>query len=130
MPLVGFINSASSGGYGYAVDAFRQGLKKTGYVEGQNVAVEYHWAEGQYDRVPVMALELVSRRQVAVIVANSPGARALKAAITTIPIVFTMAGDPVQVGLVESLARPGGNVTGITQLNEEVAPKRLQLMRE
>jgi putative ABC transport system substrate-binding protein len=109
MPVVGFLNSSSSGGFSYLADAFRQGLKKTGYVEGQNVAVEYRWAEGQYDRVPIMALELVS---------------------TTIPIVFTMAGDPVQVGLVESLARPGGNVTGITQLNEEVAPKRLQIMRE
>jgi putative tryptophan/tyrosine transport system substrate-binding protein len=130
MPVVGFLNSSSSGGFSYLADAFRQGLKETGYVEGQNVAVEYRWAEGQYDRVPIMALELVSRRQVAVIVANAPGARVLKAAITTIPIVFTMAGDPVQGGLVESLARPGGNVTGITQLNEEVAPKRLQIMRE
>jgi putative ABC transport system substrate-binding protein len=129
MPLVGFINSASSGGYGYAVDAFRQGLKETGYVEGQNVAVEYRWAEGQYDRVPVMALELVSR-QVAVIVANTPGVLAIKAGITTIPIVFTTASDPVQVGLVTSLARPGGNVTGITQLGVEVAPKRLQLAHD
>ena len=93
------------------------------------MAVEYRWAQGQYDRVPAIALELVSR-QPAVICANTPGVLAIKAAITTIPIVFTTAGDPVQVGLVASLARPGGNVTGITQLNEEVAPKRLQILRE
>ena len=130
MPVVGFINSASSGGYAFLQDAFRQGLKETGYVEGQNVAVEYRWAEGQYDRQLVMARELVSRRQMAVIVANTPGALAIKAAIKTIPIVFTTASDPVQVGLVPSLARPGGNVTGITQLSVEVAPKRLQFMRE
>jgi putative ABC transport system substrate-binding protein len=129
MPVVGFINGASSGGYGYEADAFRQGLKETGYVEGQNVAVEYRWADGQYDRVPLMALELVSR-QVAVIVANTPGVLGIKAAIKTIPIVFTTASDPVQVGLVASLARPGGNVTGATQLNVEVAPKRLQLARD
>jgi putative tryptophan/tyrosine transport system substrate-binding protein len=125
LPVVGFVNSASVGGFGFLVDAFRQGLKETGYIEGQNVAVEYRWAEGQYDRVPVIALELVSR-QVAVIVANSPGVQA----ITTIPIVFTTAADPVQVGLVASLARPGSNVTGVTQMNEEVAPKRLQMVRE
>jgi putative ABC transport system substrate-binding protein len=129
MPVVGFLNSASPDGYGPMVAAFRQGLKETGYVEGQNVAIEYRWAEGQYDRVPVIALELVSR-QVAVIVANSPGVQAIKAAITTIPIVFTTASDPVQVGLVASLARPGSNVTGVTQSSEEVAPKRLQMVRE
>jgi putative ABC transport system substrate-binding protein len=130
VPLVGFINSGASGGYAFLRDAFRQGLKETGYVEGQNVAVEYRWAEGRYDRVPVMALELLVGRQVAVIVANMPGALVIKAAIKTIPIVFTAAGDPVQMGLVPSLARPGGNVTGITQLSVEVGPKRLQFMRE
>jgi putative ABC transport system substrate-binding protein len=131
MPLVGFINSASSGGYAFLRDAFRQGLKEAGYVEGQNVAVEYRWAEGHYDRVPVLALELVSRRRdVKVIVANTPGVLPIKEAIETIPIVFTTASDPVQIGLVPSLARPGGNVTGITQMSVEVAPKRLQFMRE
>jgi putative ABC transport system substrate-binding protein len=129
MPLVAFINSASSSGYAYVVDAFRQGLKETGFIEGQNVAVEYRWAEGQYDRVPVMALELVGR-QVAAIVANTPGVLAIKAAITTIPIVFMTASDPVQIGLVASLARPGGNVTGVTNLNVEAGPKRLELARE
>jgi len=130
LPVVGFLNSQSADGYAHYVRAFRQGLGETGYVEGGNVAIEYRWAEGQYDRVPVMALELVSRRQVAVIVANTPGVLPIKAAIKTIPIVFTTATDPVQVGLVASLARPGGNVTGITQLNVEVAPKRLELARE
>jgi putative ABC transport system substrate-binding protein len=128
MPLVAFLNSGSPDGYGPMVAAFRQGLKETGYVDGQNVTVEYRWARGQYDRVPV-ALELVGR-QVAVIVANSPGALAIKAAITTIPIVFTAAGDPVQMGLVASLSRPGGNVTGATQLHEEVLPKRLELAHQ
>src|SRR5438445_13453453 len=108
MPLVAFLNGGSPDGSAPMVAAFRQGLKETGYVEGQNVAVEYRWAEGQYDRVPAMALELVGR-QVAVIVANTPGVLAIKTAITTIPIVFTTANDPVQFGLVASLARPGGN---------------------
>ena len=115
MPLVAFLNSASPDGYVPMVTAFRQGLKEAGYVEGQNVTVEYRWAEGQYDRVPVIALELVGR-QVAVIVANTPGVLALKAAITTTPIVFTTATDPVQIGLVASMSRPGGNVTGATAL--------------
>ena len=119
MPVIGFLNGGSPDGY-YAsmVAAFRQGLKETGYVESQNVAVEYRWAEGQYDRVPLMALELVGR-QVAVIVANTPGVLAIKRAITTIPIVFTTGSDPVQTGLVASLARPGGNVTGVAQINTE-----------
>jgi putative tryptophan/tyrosine transport system substrate-binding protein len=129
MPVIGFLNAASADGYAPMVAAFRQGLKGTGYVEGQNVAVEYRWAEGQYDRVPAMAAELV-RRQVAVIVANTPGSLAAKAVTTTIPIVFTTSGDPVQMGLVASLSRPGGNVTGVTQLNVEVGPKRLQLAHE
>ena len=129
MPVVAFLNSASPDGYVPMVTAFRQGLKEAGYVEGQNVTVEYRWAEGQYDRVPAIALELVGR-QVAVIVANTPGVLTLKAAITTTPIVFTTATDPVQIGLVASMSRPGGNVTGATALAVELAPKRLELAHE
>src|SRR5262245_31444521 len=103
-PLVAFINSGSAAGFTHLVVAFRQGLKEAGYVEGQNVTVEYRWAEGQFDRVPVIALELVSRG-VAVIVANTTGVLAVKAAITTTPIVFTTASDPVQIGLVGSMRR-------------------------
>jgi putative ABC transport system substrate-binding protein len=129
MPVIGFLNGGSADGYAPMVAAFRQGLKESGYVEGQNVAVEYRWVEGQYDRVPAMAAELV-RRQVAVIVANTPGVLAVRAATTTIPIVFTTSSDPVQMGLVASLSRPSGNVTGVTQLNVEVASKRLELAHQ
>jgi putative ABC transport system substrate-binding protein len=126
MPVIGFLNGGSPAGYAPMVAAFRQGLKETGYIEGQNVTIEFRWAEGQYDRVPAMVEELV-RRQVAVIVANTPGVLAVKAATTAVPIVFTTSSDPVQIGLVSSLSRPAGNVTGVTQLNVEVAPKRLEL---
>ena len=129
MPVIGFLNSASSAPYAPMVAAFRQGLKETGYSEGQNVAIEYRWANAQYDRVPAMAAELVDRR-VAVIVANTPGVQTIKAAVTMTPIVFTTGGDPMQLGLVASLSRPGGNVTGVTTLNVEVTPKRLELAHE
>jgi putative tryptophan/tyrosine transport system substrate-binding protein len=108
MPVIGFLNGASPGGYAPYVAAFRQGLKETGYVEGQNVAIELRWAEGQYDRVPAIAAELV-RRQVAVIVTNSP--LAVKAATTTIPIVFTTPTDPVETGIVTSLDFHGTELT-------------------
>ena len=129
MPVVGFLNGASADGYAPMLAEFRRGLKETGYVEGQNVAVVYRWLEGQYDRAPAMAAELV-RRQVAVIVANTPGNLVAKATTTTIPIVFTTSSDPVEIGLVASLSRPGGNITGVTQINVEVAPKRLELAHQ
>ena len=129
MPVIGFLNGASPAGYAPMVASFHQGLKETGYVEAQNVTIEYRWADGLYDRLPAMVADLV-RRQVAVIVSNSPGMPAAKAATTTIPIVFTTSGDPVNLGFVASLNRPGGNITGVTQLNVEVAPKRLELMHE
>jgi len=130
MPVVGFLGSASPEAYARRLPAFHQALKETGYVEGQNVEVEYRWAQGRSDRLRALAAELV-RRQVALIVAaGSSSALAAKAESTTLPIVFSAATDPVKVGLVASLNRPGGNVTGVTSLNVEVGPKRLELLHE
>jgi putative tryptophan/tyrosine transport system substrate-binding protein len=130
MPVIGFLSSALPGPYAHILAAFRSGLKEAGYVEGRSVAIEYRWAEGQNDRLPGLVADLV-RRQVALIVATgTPESLAAKAATRTIPIVFHVGIDPADIGLVPSLNRPGGNLTGVTNLNAEIGPKRLELLRE
>jgi putative tryptophan/tyrosine transport system substrate-binding protein len=132
VPVVGFVNGGSADVSARWVAGFRKGINEIGYVEGQNVTVEYHWLEGQYDRLPVLMADLV-RRQVAVIATPGGGnvaALAAKAATATIPIVFGVGGDPVQLGLVASLARPGGNLTGVNFFNYEVVAKRLRLLHD
>src|SRR5256886_13806290 len=131
MPVVGFLNGASPTELGSRVVAFRDGLADKGYVEGHSVAIEYRWGLGQYERLPQMAVDLV-RHRVAVIAATGgvPSVRAAKAATSEIPIVFTMGSDPVAFGLVASLNRPGGNVTGITLISAEIVSKRIALLRD
>jgi putative ABC transport system substrate-binding protein len=131
LPVIGFLNTASPGPFAPLVAAFHQGLKDGGFIEGQNVAIEYRWAEGEYGRLPTLAADLV-RRQVAVIAATggTVSARAAKAATTTIPILFLGGANPVDEGLVNSFSRPEGNVTGVSTYTSELAPKRLELLRE
>ena len=129
MPLVGFLNNASPEELPDRLRAFQRGLKETGFVEGENVAIVYRWAENQFDRLPELAADLV-RRRVAVIAVNTPAARPAKAATSSIPIVFLLSEDPVRAGLVASLAHPGGNLTGVNLVSGELTAKRLELLRE
>jgi putative ABC transport system substrate-binding protein len=130
MPVIGWLGSESREAEDYRVLPFRQGLKEAGYIEGQNLAIEYRSAEGQYDRLPALAADLVDRRVSVIALHGLQAARAAKAATATIPILFEIAADPIQLGLVASLNRPGGNITGVTSLNLEVAPKLLELLHE
>jgi putative ABC transport system substrate-binding protein len=131
VPVVGYLSSQSADDdYKNFTVPFVQGLKETGYVEGQNVAIEYRWAENQFDRLPALGADLVRRREAVIVAVGGTAARAAKEATTTIPIVFVAGGDPVALGLVASLNRPGANVTGAALLTSELSPKQLQLLRE
>src|SRR5262245_28124002 len=130
-PLIGYLGISSPEPFASRLQAFRHGLSETGYVEGRNVTIDYRWAENQLDRLGALAVDLVNHRPSTIVAAGSlAGALAVKAATTTIPIVFETGADPVAAGLVPSLSRPGGNITGVTSLNMKVSPKRLELLRE
>jgi putative ABC transport system substrate-binding protein len=129
-PVIGYLSGRSPGASKYLADAFRKGLGETGFVEGRNVAIDFRYVDGQFDRIPALAADLVARRVAVIFGDTIASAMAAKAATASIPIVFQVGFDPVAGGLVDSLSRPGGNITGVTNLSVEVAPKRLELMRE
>jgi putative ABC transport system substrate-binding protein len=130
VPVIGFLHYGSAKAYAHIVSAVRQGLRESGFIEGQNLAVEYRWAEGQYDLLPALAGELVQRQVFAIVAAGVVAAETAKAATTTIPIVFMSGADPIEAGIVASLNRPGGNATGVSIVAQELAAKRLELLRE
>ena len=129
--MIGFLNAASPDQFAHIVAAFRVGLNELGYVEGKNVTIEYRWADGHYERLPALAIDLVGRQAKVIATGSATSAAlAVKAATSAIPIVFMLGTDPVEVGLVASLSRPGVNLTGVTTLNVEIVPKRLEVLRE
>jgi len=130
MPVIGYLSASSPVGRGHLVSAFRRGLNDSGYVEGQNVAIEYRWAQDQYDRLPDLAAELVRHNAALIAATDTPSASAAKSATTSLPIVFASGGDPIRGGLVASLNRPGGNVTGVTMLSSEIGGKQLGLLHQ